>query len=508
MWISTDPTWIRVYMLLLCCGGFTLLWLFMRRFMNHEFAAFAILGLMASSFSYEASRQLWHSSLLPIPIAGFLLSSARLLLNQGKPTKYACIAGLCAAIAVQLHLCAVVYVALFGGLLIVRGGWLKAQGIACAVVVFLVALLPMGLGVLSALMDGAFGRSSGAMGGWSPAGVEQVFSFFVDNVHILWGDTLGPLLTWPFIILMGVGSVRALVRGGPLQRLLVANLILGFGVESLLLGNQWAFRYMHANLFAAFGLAGLGTSFLMGSIKVPIRQGVLALIALVVITEAALSPVPHSHSAGWLNTNEQKAVAALLAEHFPMDEDTMETHIHGIYFGESMGLGYLHSRLDTKAGAGEKKAKHILVRTSDLKLAPLPSKVTKSRSLIANNRRITASSFVSLLDHSTLKVQGPNAGTLMNKWRRARWKSHSFATHSIVVSVRGAGRIHLALGRRRQSRLDCPFTATLNGNELAATKAHTVPYPGLSIWSLRAPKKGRLKIRLGPCVTPRFVDLW
>ncbi|HIA02853.1 MAG TPA: hypothetical protein EYN06_05320 [Myxococcales bacterium] len=507
MWVSSDPTWIRAYMLLLNCGACSLLWLFMRRFIAHEFATFAIFGLLASTFSFEATRQLWHSSLLPLPIAGFLWSSGRLLLLQSEPKKDAVIAAVCAAIAVQLHLCAVVYVALFALLLVIRAKRLKLRGIAITITAFLVAVSPMLLGMIAALWNGAWDRASGAAGSWSPADVGTVWNFFVDNIHTVWGDNLGPLLTWPFVTLILLGGIRAIVKGGPIERFLVANLILGFVIESLLLGNQQAFRYMHANLFAAFALSGLGASTLLSSLNDRVRQGALALLVTAIIAEAALSPVPHSRSAGWLNTNEQRAVAALVAEHFPMDEDTMETHVHGLYFGETMGLGYFHSRLNPDALQAKDKRQHVLVKSSDLKLNKV-AKIIKSRSVEGNGRRITAMSFIPIIDLNSLQVTGPSARTLMNKWRRDGRASRDRGTHSLTVIAKRKGRVHLGLGKGRHHQHNCPVSAALNGQQINPKQVHTVPYPGLSLWALNIPKKGTLKISVGPCAAPRFVDLW
>ena len=73
--ISPDPVFVRVYFLALASLGFALFFVTLRRELSMVGAGVALFALLSSTFSFEMSRQLWHSSLLPIPVAGFVLAS-------------------------------------------------------------------------------------------------------------------------------------------------------------------------------------------------------------------------------------------------------------------------------------------------------------------------------------------------------------------------------------------------------------------------------------------------
>ncbi|MFT7625547.1 MAG: hypothetical protein ACI9WU_004738, partial [Myxococcota bacterium] len=306
--ISPDPFAVRVWLLVLASVGVTLFgWLLAGR-MRWEAAVFGVFGLVSSTFAYELSRQLWHSSLLILPTAGLLFATTRMLEDDARARRWGLLAAGLAAVCLQLHMAATTFVAVVAGAALLRRKVLGARGLGLGVLVFVLCWLPMLVGIIQGINGGALDTMGRHSGRWSPV---LPLAFFVDNVHTIWGDNLGPLLTWPWVALIGLGAGRAVAQKGPLPRVLLAVLLLGFVVEGLLLGNQpRAHRYMHANLMAAFGLGAWGLD--LALIRIPKLRWALPLIGLVVFVEAVVSEVPHAGERGWMNAREQRAVAGLI----------------------------------------------------------------------------------------------------------------------------------------------------------------------------------------------------
>ncbi len=494
---SPDPLVLQAYFLLLSAGGFMLLYACWVKRLPAAAAMVGLFALLGSTFTFEMSRQLWHSSLLPVFIGGFFFAGERLL-RVPTSVPMAIMAAICAAVSVQLHMAASVYVLLGLGLIAIcrQVAW---QGLG----VGLLAATPLLWTNWNIIRSGAAERLSqiGSTSRWAPAAPSDVFGFFVDNIHMVWGDDIGPLLTWPIVLLVLAGIIDGVRRRDAFAVFLTANLTLGFLVESLLLGNQQAHRYMHANMWAAFGLVAYGARPALEHIKPWIWSPIMAGIALVIIGEAAISDVPRATQRGWLNTREQAQVATTVADHYPLPRDDMETRVHGVYFGETMGLGHYHEILEKADDPPPFSSEaHVLIAPEDLPIALDGLQVLSERIIDGNERRIRVLAFES----RTTDLQLPTG--LDSRWRESPHRKYSPSMHRIEATSTTAAELILMMSRSRGQHDQCSL-AIRQTRTIRYVDVETPRYPELRL--VRFPvKPGPLTIELGPCPTPRFFDLF
>jgi hypothetical protein len=488
VWLSPDPLHVRFWVWALSAAGALVLFDALRRRVHWEAAALALFGLLASTFWYEMSRQLWHSSLLPLPVALWIWSAAELVESERPRRRVAFLCAVSAAVAVQLHMTASIFTALTAGIVVWRFRQLRLRTVAVGTTGWLLAITPMVFTFVRSVERGALEimdrRPAGR--GWSPAGPVDVLEFFVDNVHTIWGDNFGPLLTWVFLGLIGLG-VGVAVRGrNHLAILLTANLLLGFVVEALLLGNQEAHRYMHANLFAAFGLAAFGADSVFRALKrqAAVPAGVVAL-ALAVTVEAVT-----------------------VARSFPLNAYVMEQRVHGVYFGELMGMGHYHAL----QGAPEDVTAfspdaHIQVMPSDLGLRPHGVALAEVK-LEPAGRAVTLTAFKPSLDHSRLQIQSPAEEALRSRWRRRRAASPGPSQHVIRVPNEHPGTVNLGLTDARRAQDRCRVQVWLGQDPVPVTPVSAPAYEPTLFYEIAVARAGLLTIALGPCQAPRWLDLW
>ncbi len=507
--ISPDPMFVRGVFLVLTALGLGLFFATWRRRVRWEAALFSIFLLGASTFIFEMGRQLWHSSLLALPLAGFFWASERLLSAQAK-IRHAAIAGACAAVAVQLHMSATTYALILIGLLLFlapRRGW---RAVGASALTFLVVLLPFMIRAIGSIRGGALRSVSAGGRGWAPAGLGTVLDFFVDNIHTIWGDNLGPLLTWPVVLLIAWGAWCVVRKRQPFGLLLLAAVGVGFIVELLLLGNQQAHRYMHANIWPAFGLVAFGLDDLLDRLRWRWLPIALATLAGVVTVEALISEVPHTSKGGWLNALEQRAVAQVVAEEYPLPEEAMETRVHGIYFGEPMGMAHLDAlyRRDTPAFSD---SAHLLIMPEDLGLLPHASSIQPAHVVRGAERSIRVFAYEPALDYSTMTIESPLDKALLAKWRRPQSTGHqkqSDEIHTLRIQTKRAGRVHLVISDGRSKRDQCPVAMWAGDSRLTPKQVNASGYHWLRFVAFEVPGPAPITVRVGPCRAVRFLDLW
>lgn len=509
--ISPDPLWVRVYFLLLAAGGVALLVHGWRRSTSWPAALYAGFALVSSSFWFETTSQLWHSSLLPLPLAVLFWAAGRLLTGSPRPARDAALVAGAAAVAFQLHVTAVTYLLLGAGVLLRCRKDLGTRGMVRAGLVGLALMAPFLFRFVQALTHGALAAMGNSGAGYRPAGPLTVLRFFYENVQSFWGDKLGPLLTVPHLALMALGLVVAFRRPHPIARLLAANLALGFVVEALLLGNQAAHRYMHANLYAAFGLVAVGLQAALARLPRAAAPA-LAAVAAGVAALAWATPTPRVPKGGWLNAEEQRDVAAVIEKTFPLPEEAMEQRIHGIYFGETMGMGHLHELYRVADAPPFSESEHVLVMPSDLGLEPLGTRDRRTFKVKGEGRTIAVFGYTPALDLSALTITGPKADAFRQKWRRAvehaAPEAHDPLIHVATVPVRKAGTLHLVLSEGRSERDRCTVAASLDGHAVAVSPVSAPEYARIVIQALEIPAPGTLTLRIGPCPGVTFFDLW
>jgi len=331
--------------------------------------------------------------------------------------------------------------------------------------------------------------------------MSEVFTFFIDNMHMIWGDDVGPLFTWPIVLLGISGIVYAARTKDQFALFLCANLFIGFGIESLLLGNQPAHRYMHANIWAAFGLVGYGADWALQRVKPWIWRPVLASTALVIIVEACISEVPHAQDRGWLNTREQSLVAATVADTFTLSEDEMARRVHGTYFGETMGLGHYHTLFNQDEDIQPfSTTAHVLVAPSDLPLGVGTLDITEEKRISGNARNIRIVAFEPRL----LDIQYSDG--LESRWRESSARSYGPGWHRIDARVIQPTQVTLLLSRSRTGRDHCNI-AVRQVVSVPTQEVATPRYPELRLIQFTA-NSGDLVIDIGPCPTPRMIDVF
>jgi hypothetical protein len=512
--ISADPVVVRGYFVALTVLALFVLHRLLRRHVSRTAAGVALFALASSEFVYEASAQLWHSSLLALPLAGFWLAVDTLV---RAPTRRALVAAaILAGLAIQLHITAVGYSAILAAAAL--GPARRALGVRTLLVgvaAFLAALTPFWVTLTTTISRGALAHASGSAHGWSPAPLGELASFCFDNVHPIWGDDLGPLLVWPLLACFAVGVVAATRTW--FGRLLISNLAIGLVEEWLLLGNQRAHRYLYANAWAFFLVVGLGVEPLLTRVATRARpwlSAALAALALAVTVEACVSEVPRADTTGWFNAVEQRAVASVMAERFPMTEDAMETHVHGLYFGEPMGMHHWHLILGppepppdapAAATAAPSRGPHVLVMPTDLGLAPFGDPVGPRYTVKADGRDVLIQAFNPAF--TALEIDGPAGEELHRRWRRPHASPRGPARHTLRVTATRAGTATLALADGRTGD-HCPVHVTVNGTPAAAAPIETPAYTWIRFIRIAVPDGGAVAITLGPCRAPAFVDLF
>jgi hypothetical protein len=495
--ISADPLIVQGYFLLLASVGFFAMYACWIRRIRPEAALVALFALLSSTFTFEMSRQLWHSSLLPLFIGGFFYAVERLIRGD-RIVSAGMIAAACAAAACQLHMTASVYALLGLGLI----AW-RRKAAPGALIVGILGLIPLLWTNWTLIEHGALEHAGRAVqnGRWSPASATEVLEFFVDNMHMIWGDDIGPLFTWPIVALSIAGIVYGVRTRDRFAIFLCINLLFGFVIESLLLGNQRAHRYMHANIWAAFGLVGYGAQWTLAQVKPWVSRPIVIGLALVITGEAVISEVPHAQDRGWLNTREQSLVARTMAEDFPLSNDAMEHRVHGTYFGETMGMGHYHS-LNSQADdiPAFSQTAHVLVVPEDLPLALSDLKVTTEKRIAGNERVVRMLSFEPRLTNVRY------SDGLESRWRESSSRSYGPGQHRIEATANTSAEILLLLSRTRTGRDHCNVTVRQTST-LSTLEVATPRYQELRVIRF-AVKAGPLVIDIGPCPTPRLVDIF
>ncbi len=502
--VTADPRLIRAYVALLAGAGALLLLVTLGRRVRLDAALLAGFGLLASAFWFEVTSQLWHSSLLILPVAAWLTMAERWLSGRGEPVRCALGLSALAALSVQLHLTAAVYPLLTLGLLVLRRRELGWRGLGASVGVGLLVLTPLLVTLGRSLSRGALVTAGSAGRGWSPASPLEVLSFVRENVHILWGDVLGPALSDGLLALAVLGGVVAVRSKDLWSRLLLANVALGLLVEWLLLGNQLAHRYLHANFLALSALVAVGAhaalSWLPGRVTAARTLAATTLVLVAVWLEAWLSHVPHPRHLGWLTADQQLAVASTVAERFPMPLDEAPWRIHGLYVSESMGIGWMH-RLARRAALPPFHATaHLAVLPSELDLVPfgtLTGPVTRVR---LGPREVLLVPFEPALRDVTVTA-GDTLEPLQRPWHApARQAQTRHGDRRIAAQVTRAGTAHLLIQSGRDR--GCSVDARLGGLTVLATPAAPAAkaaYPGLQLVALELPTTGPLALNLGRC---------
>ncbi|MBT9555587.1 MAG: hypothetical protein IV100_06130 [Myxococcales bacterium] len=516
VWLSPDPIDVRVALVLATAVALLALHALLLRITNQNrlASAIALFGLAASTFLYECVTQLWHSSLLSLTLPLFWLAAESALRTGGR--KPLMVASCLAALSLQLHATASVYTVLLGLLAAAQARRFGLRTLLFGLGAWLLTLAPFLwtlVGTLGRLAEPGPARSMGAHG-WSPAPLGDVLGFLVDNLHTLWGDDLGPAMTPAFVALLVIGVAVAHRR--PFGRLLLASLVLGTVWEWLLLGNQMAHRYMHANLWAAFLLVGIGAEHLLdvftrwfGARALRASSAIALLLAVAITSEAAVSEVPRTASDGWYVALEQREVARAVATRFPMSAERMERHVHGIYFGEPMGMGHYHAILTPSDSEPSADPPHVLVSPDDLGLTPFGTPTGPRAVVVGFGRSITIQAYTP----SFRVLTPPSDGDLLSeKWRRPS-RPPDVRRHRIEVEAARPGRLTLLLadgGPRGSGHAPggCPITARDSVGDLALKPVTQSSYRWIRRIQLEIARPGRIHIDVGPCPKPPFFDLF
>ncbi len=453
--------------------------------------------LVGSWFWYETCRQLWHSSLLPLPVALFL-SAAWQHLATGRP-KHLAVAGLAAAVSVQLHAQTVGLGVLTLALLVRsawRLGWRPTLGPA------LVSAAALGPAVLSAVS-----RLSGDAGPPVPAGppsygasVQQWLPALVRLGSAPAEGSADSMLGLCVVLLAVIGLFLA-----RRDALLVAMAALGLGTFIMLVGWSDAPRYLHAVAYplavAAGVAAATGLPWLLERARLSAEAAERSTILLLVCGAAwaAFTPARPDATPPLLSARAQARLAVQVAEHSGEPDGA-----HGWYLndrGYLIGLGWFHDRaMAARPGVGEPRVKQLGV---------FPPEVTArvaNPEVVGGEPTPLGPLQVVLFDSAVASKSavGRTAELAFSPWVRRR-ASGPFTVDAVVRSGRPSRTVFVHIRRQGEDERGCTGVAEQHGRALPLE-----PIPALGRTELYGVQAagGALTLRFAPCEEPLTVGVF
>jgi hypothetical protein len=224
----------------------------------------------------------------------------------------------------------------------------------------------------------------------------------------------------------------------------------------------------------------------------------------VVFVEAVVSEVPHAGERGWMNAREQRAVAGLIRNMGSLSDEGAEQRIHGIFFGDTQGMGHLWAIEEPPVSAGAVLADdaHILVMPSDLGLHPTGERAGPVYTVKGEARDVSVYSYRPVIDYA--RLERPDA--LNQRWRRRA--GFEGASAWLRVPVQSPAELHVAWLGSRGGRDRCAFSARLGSTPLKAVPIETRGYEPMRVARITVPHAGLLEVQLKGCRSVTQLDVW
>ena len=164
-------------------------------------------------------------------------------------------------------------------------------------------------------------------------------------------------------------------------------------------------------------------------------------------------------------------------------------------------MGHYHTLQESaEEPASSPPTNHVLVAPSDLPLVLQDLQVIDTHRIDGNEREIRIVSFSPRLQD----VRFSNG--LDSRWRQSAVRSYGPQLHQVTATVLQSAEIILMMSRARGARNACAVSVTQK-TKVVPVEVQTPRYPELRL--IRFPATvGPLRIDIGPCPTPRLVDIF
>ncbi len=461
----------------------------------------AVVGLAGSGYFHESARQVWHSSLLPLPMVVVLWLTAA-------ATKHACVrrfalAGVIAALAVQLHVQAAglaVAWAVCVGLSAPRLGPARTLAVLALAAASLAPIaLSWGSLIDARGLDAVLGHRPNAL---DTTRLGTLVELLVRGFGIAsWPDAWLVGSTW--LELAVIGAVTALRRPDPLPRVLALAFVAGLAVLWPLAGYMPAPRFLHTIAFPGFGLAALGlvtvAGWLGGAERVPVALRVATLLSAAAYGVGVALPATFD-VLPVLSSHAQAQVVDEVVARVGSTAD-VRRQVHGLYLSDPallIGMGYHHD----VAASNPQPAK------SDAHLAVLPLSLAKDLTLgsgeIVRTPLATWPTPVVLVEYTPIFDALTGDEALFDKWPRGG-PPPTAGPYALSARVRRPGVILVWIRRHGRPASECQLSVTLSGVSLPTQVLESQRQP--EVHRLDVPRAGALELRLGPCSRAVHLDV-
>lgn len=396
--VSGDPAFVRGVFVLAATGGLGVFFLILRSEVRTTTALLAVLWLFATGYWFENLRQLWHSNLLPIVVAIYLLGIRRAL-DEDAHRAWITVAAVAAAVAVQLH-ATMVSLAIVGVLVLaLKRRQLGARGIAAALAAALVTLTPFFLGLFLGDVEATpelerwLGYDTG-----SPADVATYVAWSTIPGYGLPGydgwltlpyglPALGLLV--PIAAL--VAAIRAF-RGGPVfQRLLAVLVLAGLLVQLVVFQQELSTRYLHANIIPLVLLAAAAADAIPARLGVPTAA---VLGAAMIVFGLTRQGSPGDRQSGYCGLSAQSEMARLVVDGVGIPAVDVAYRVHGLTCRHrASGAAYFYRarpQSAERAAEARRADKHVFFMPSEVDLTPAALETFSVTELGPPSRRLRA----------------------------------------------------------------------------------------------------------------------
>ncbi len=376
--LSPDPLFLRWAFVIFATGALGLLAVvLLRRRVRLEVAFVALAWLVASELWYDAQLWLWHSTLLPVFVAGLLVAVERV--TSGGSVRWLWAAAALAATTLSLHVTALATLPVLAvTVVLVRSRLSWRTGLA-ALAAFAVPLIPLGLGLL-AVRDAehvAFARREAV----DPPAVSSLLEYaaaaFLPGMGTrrLYGAF--PVMfgiPWLMVVLPGlalVGAAHAWRRTGQaFERLLTLGLGVGLVLAALLLGRELALRYLVLVALPLVLLAALGLDRLLGAWadRLPVRLALAAAALALVIPGLTRDTSGLDDVGAACRMVTQRAVAKEVVDVVGIPAVDVDRRVHGtVCRNATSGFRYFYRvrpQSMERAQAARERDTHVLVTSA------------------------------------------------------------------------------------------------------------------------------------------------
>ena len=501
VWFFPDPLVLRIAWVFVASLGAVIFGDTLRRVSGGIPALVAVAGLTTSWFWFESGRQLWHSSLLPLPMAIFFACQLRYFEERREALLTG--AGIAAAICVQLHAQTAYLGLIFIASLIGRSVREGVRHAIAPAVGAALTLAPLLASILDLVTSGrlASGQRSGSqldvmadVATWLSSVIQMASPAGSGSRSSLIG------ILWLALATVGLATevARTLFRKSRYvyPAVLSACFALGGLSTVFLLGWQNASRYLHTLALPTFALAAIAVGVYLEVIGRR-SPSVAVLLARVLVVGAvggagvmAFWPVGAGVSLPFLNASSQHQLATAI-DRFTADAG----RVHGYYASDKsllIGVHYFHdlrAPLPTSPLA-EDEALVVIPQGTQIRVSGASEVINlETWPVRLSVYRVRPRAIL-----ETVKGRSPESVFARDAASTSALGSASdFEVHGRIAT---AGEFVLQI-RRSDGGLGCRYSVLVDGK---APNSVSLSSPGpFEHYALNAPEPGVLVVRFSGC---------